>query len=70
MGTHEFDRMTKILTPGAPRRRVIQALGGLALGTLGIAARHTNAEASACHYRCIFVCRKKRKCLERCLQSC
>ena len=55
METNRFDEMTQTLATGATRRRVISALGTLALSGAGMLTLTRDVAAD-----------KRRKCLDRC----
>jgi hypothetical protein len=63
MDGDRVDQLARTLAAGAPRRRVLLGLGGLALGALGLSAARGAAaqvEAQGCRARC------RRRCERRC----
>jgi hypothetical protein len=71
-----LDALAKQLGEDAPRRRVLQGLGALGLGALGIVGMSGTTEASR-RSRCINRCKdhcgpttSKRKCRQKCQRKC
>jgi hypothetical protein len=71
-----LDALAKQLGEDTPRRRVVQGLGALGLGALGIVGMSRTAEASR-RSRCIDRCKdhcndnaSNRQCRNRCQQRC
>jgi hypothetical protein len=71
-----LDVVAKQLGAHASRRRVVQGLGALGLGTLGIVGMSRTTEASSRH-RCIRRCKdhcnensSNRQCRNRCQRQC
>ena len=75
MDARRFDAMTKALSTGTDRRKVLRGLGGAAAGSLGLfaAARTAGAQTAAddddrCNRRCLRRCRRRGggDCRDRC----
>jgi len=71
-----LDALAKQLGEDAPRRRVVQGLGALGLGALGIVGMSRTTEANR-RQRCIDRCEdhcndnaSNRKCRNRCQRKC
>jgi hypothetical protein len=56
-----FDAFAKQLGQHAPRRTVLQSLGALGLGSLGVLAIDRTAEAKSCKKRCKDHCKDRHK---------
>jgi hypothetical protein len=74
---HRTDAIAKHVDAWLPRRRLVQGMGGLALGALGLATVDRAAEAERCDKRCKNPCKDRRKphgsdrqCRKDCQQRC
>jgi hypothetical protein len=72
-----LDAFAKQLAGQAPRRRVLQSLGALGLGSLGVLGIDRAAEAKSCKKKCKDHCKNKhknrgsnRQCRKRCQNKC
>jgi hypothetical protein len=72
-----FDALARQLAEQAPRRRVLQGLGALSLGSLGVLGVDRTAEAKSCKKRCKDHCKDRhknrgsnRQCRKRCQNKC
>lgn len=72
-----FDAIAKQLGQPAERRKVVQGLGALALGSLGVLGVSRAASAESCKERCKDHCKnqlppakKPRLCRKRCQKQC
>lgn len=72
-----FDAFAKRLGQQAARRTVLQGLGALGLGSLGVVTADRAAEAKRCKKRCKDHCKSRhkrrgsnRQCRQRCQNQC
>ncbi|HET7093029.1 MAG TPA: hypothetical protein VFI22_06120 [Thermomicrobiales bacterium] len=73
MAAHSFDDLTRKLGSAATRRRTLQGLGGVALGSLGVLGLGQAADAKSCKKRCKKHCndnQSNRKCRNKCQRKC
>ena len=63
MDARRFDEVAKRLATTAPRRRILQGLGALGVGSLGVLGLAEGGSASHRPNRC-------RRCLSRCERRC
>jgi hypothetical protein len=74
---HRGDAIAKHVDAWLPRRRLVQSLGGLTLGALGLATIDRVAQAKSCRKRCKDHCKNRhkrrgsnRQCRRVCQQRC
>jgi hypothetical protein len=73
MAANSFDDLTRKLGSAATRRRALQGLGGVTLGSLGVLGLGQAADAKSCKKRCKDHCNKNQSnhtCRNTCQRKC